>query len=124
MRTKFVMLRFGFISLSSAAIDNLAFYFIFRASGTIAGAQFAARACSVCFNYNMVRRSVFTSGQSHSAVLPRYLALALLNAVLSYIGIRLVHAYTPVAVPIAKIMVETLLFITNFAVQREYVFRK
>lgn len=124
MRTHFVMLRFGFISLASAAIDNLIFYFVFRASGTIAGAQFAGRACSVFFNYNLVRRSVFTSGESHSALLPRYLALALANALLSYAGIRLVHSFTTISVPLAKIMVETLLFITNFALQREFVFRK
>lgn len=119
-----MVLRFGLISVSSAAIDNLLFYFIFRATGTIAGAQFAARACSVFFNYNMVKRSVFSSDHSHAVVLPRYLMLAVFNALLSYIGIRLVSGLTPVGVVPAKIMVETLLFITNFALQREYVFRK
>ena len=118
------MLRFGLISVSSAAIDNLVFYFVFRASRNIAGAQLAARACSVFFNYNMVKRSVFSSEHSHAVVLPRYLMLAVLNALLSYAGIRLVNGFSPVGVVPAKIMVETLLFIANFALQRGFVFRK
>lgn len=121
-RLRHVVLRFGLISLTSAALDNLMFYLVFRSSGTIAGAQFAARACSVTFNYNMVKRSVFPSGGRHAVLFPRYLMLAALNAVLSYAGIKVLHGLAPVGVMPAKIIVETLLFITNFTLQRQFVF--
>lgn len=122
MRLSHVILRFGFISFASATLDNVLFFIIFRATGTIAGAQFIARACSVAFNYNMVKRSVFSSGERHTVLFPRYLMLAALNATLSYAGIRLVHGYSPVGVMPSKIIVETLLFLANFALQRQFVF--
>src|SRR5437660_575900 len=35
MRIYFVLLRFGFISMMTAGLDNLAFYLFFHASGTV-----------------------------------------------------------------------------------------
>lgn len=121
-RPHIVFLRFTTISLVCALVDNLAFYLIFRATGTILGAQIAARCISVFVNYRLVRRIVFFSRHGHRAVLPRYLLLAGVNAVIAYAGIRLILAWAPISVILAKIVAESLLFIANFIVQRTLVF--
>jgi putative flippase GtrA len=117
------VLRFAAISLISSAIDNLIFYLVFHATGSIAGAQIAARVVSVMFNYAAVRNTVFRCGQPHGVLLPKYLFLVTLNAVLSYAGIRLLTAVSPIGVVPAKMVAETLLFLLNYAAQKAYVFR-
>jgi putative flippase GtrA len=124
MLPNFALLRFGMISLLSAAVDNIIFYLVFRASGTIAGAQIGARCVSVMFNYALVRSSVFRSDESHGVLLPRFLLLVAVNATLSYVGIRLLTGFTSIAVIPAKMLAETTLFLLNYAAQRAYVFRR
>jgi putative flippase GtrA len=67
---------------------------------------------------------VFFSDQSHAVLLPRYLALVAANAVISYTGIRAITAISPIGVFPAKILAETLLFIANFAIQRDFIFTR
>lgn len=122
-RLHFVLLRFGMISLSSSILDNLVFYLVFRLTGTILGAQGVAKTVSVLFNYYFVRRSVFFSGGGHQIQFPRYVLLAALNALLSYVGIRIVNAESTLGVMRSKILVETFLFGFNFMMQRAWIFR-
>jgi putative flippase GtrA len=122
-RLHFVLLRFGMISLSSSILDNLVFYVVFRLTGTILGAQAVAKTVSVLFNYYFVRRSVFFSGGGHQIQFPRYVLLAGLNAVLSYVGIRILNAESALGVMRSKILVETFLFGFNFLLQRAWIFR-
>lgn len=122
-RLHFVLLRFGMISLTSSILDNIFFYLVFHASGSIALAQLIARTISLLFNYYFVRRSVFFSPGGHHVLFPRYLLLTTLNALASYIGIRLLSSVTPLGVVPSKIVAETLLFGLNFTLQRAYIFR-
>lgn len=119
----FVLLRFGSVSLVTALLDNLVFYLVYRRTGHILGAQIAARIVGLTFNYTAVRASVFYSRQSHASVLPKYLALAACSGSVSYGGIlALTHTGLLSTVP-AKLLVETILFFVNFAVQRLLIFR-
>jgi hypothetical protein len=71
----------------------------------------------------MVRSSVFYSHQRHKTVLPKYLLLALVSGTASYGGIRLLAVTMGIAAIPAKLAVETLLFLVNFAVQRLFIFK-
>jgi putative flippase GtrA len=122
MRIYFVLLRFGFISMLTAGLDNLAFYVLFRAGGNIAAALFGARFLAVAFNYTAVRRAVFLSKEQHRIVLSRYLLLAGANVCVSYGLIAFLTGVVSIRVMPAKIGVETFLFIANFAIQRDFVF--
>lgn len=124
MRIYFVLLRFSTISLVTAVIDNLTFYLVFHATGAIAGAQIAGRTAAVLFNYRSVRRAVFFSDQPHLILLPRYLLLVAANAAVSYAGIRLLSSFTLLGVFPSKILTESLLFIANFAIQRDFIFTR
>jgi putative flippase GtrA len=122
MRTHVVLLRFCALSFTTAVIDNLVFYLVFHATGAIFGAQTAGRIVSVTFNYRFVRSAVFCSDKGHHSLLPRYMALVVANALLSYLGIRLLSAYTPLSVFASKIVAETILFVVNFTIQRAFIF--
>jgi glycosyltransferase involved in cell wall biosynthesis len=124
MRIYFVLLRFGLISMLTSGLDNLAFYFLFRASRVVALSLLGARLLSVAFNYTVVRKAVFFSHAQHHIALPRYLLLAAANVCLSYALISLLTGMFSFRVIPAKISVETLMFIANFVIQRDFVFAR
>lgn len=124
MRIYFVLFRFASISLMTAALDNVVFALLFRMTGTIFASQCGARVAAVIFNYTFVRNAVFLSGERHKRLLPRYLLLVALHTLVSYACIRLLMGSSRVPVYSAKILVETGLFVVNFVIQRDYVFRK
>ncbi len=124
MRIYFVLLRFSGISLITAALDNFTFFLVYRAAGSIAMAQIAGRTVALLFNYRAVRRAVFFSDERHAVLLPRYLALVAANALISYTGIRMLTSVSPIGVFPAKILIETTLFIANFAIQRDFIFTR
>jgi glycosyltransferase involved in cell wall biosynthesis len=124
MRIYFVLLRFALISLTTAALDNIVFYFLFHITGNVLESQAGARCAAVLFQYPSVRRAVFISNERHRILLPRYLLLVAANAALSYAGIELLTRVAVLGVFPAKIAVETILFIANFAIQRDFVFTR
>jgi putative flippase GtrA len=124
MRIYFVLLRFSFIALLTAALDNLLFYSVFRMSGSVIPAQVVARTGAILFNYPAVRKAAFHSDAPHRVVLPRYLLLVAVNGVVSYAGIRFLSSHLPIGVIPAKLLAETLLFIANFAIQRDFIFTR
>jgi glycosyltransferase involved in cell wall biosynthesis len=124
MRIYFVLLRFSGISLITAALDNLTFFLVFHAFGSIAIAQAAGRIVALLFNYRAVRRAVFFSDERHRVLLPRYLALVAANALISYTGIRILTSVSPIGVFPAKILIESMLFIANFTIQRDFIFTR
>jgi len=123
-RIYFVLLRYGFISLLTAAIDNLAFLLMFAALHSIGQAQIAGRVVAVLFNYFAARRAVFLSREQHSSTFPRYLLLVVGSGLVSYGLIQFLLAHTSLTVFAAKLSAEATLFIANFAIQRDFVFRK
>jgi glycosyltransferase involved in cell wall biosynthesis len=124
MRIYFVLLRFSGISLVTAALDNLTFFLVFHAFGSIAIAQATGRIVALLFNYRAVRRAVFFSDERHRVLLPRYLALVAANALISYTGIRILTSVSPIGVFPAKILIESMLFIANFTIQRDFIFTR
>ena len=119
----FVLLRFASVSLLTALLDNLIFILAFTRYGGILTPLVLGRVFASPFNYRTVRRSVFHSSQRHMTVLPKYVAWAIVSGACSYAGIELLSTRYGVGVVAAKLLVETLLFALNFAVQRSLVFQ-
>jgi len=124
MKIYFVLLRFSSVSLATAALDALVFYLAYRRIGNVAASQALGRLLAVAFNYSMVRRAVFFSKLRHVAVLPEYLLLVCLSGAVSYAGIQLLNSRFHVQLLPAKLLVESLLFFANFAIQRDFIFGK
>ena len=123
MKIYFVLLRFGSVSVFTALLDNLVFILALHQGASVLLAQILGRAVALVFNYTTVRSSVFYSHQRHKTVLPKYLLLALASGTVSYGGIRLLGATLGSAAIPAKLIVESLLFLVNFAVQRLFIFK-
>jgi len=124
MRVYFVLFRFTFTSLMSAIIDYAIFIIVYNADGGLVISQIAARLLSMLFNYAAVKRIVFYSDQQHSHAFPKYLMLVLVSGSLSLILIDLMTEYAGVNVITAKIIAESLVFLANFAIQRDFIFTK
>ncbi len=122
LRMYLVLLRFSSVSLLTALIDNLVFYFAYRRTGHLLAAQATARTASSIFNYLVVRNAVFNAKGAHKTALPKYLTLLVLNASISYTCIRIITALTHLPVLGTKVTVESLLFFASFTLQREWVF--
>jgi len=123
MKIYFVLLRFGSVSLMTALLDNVVFILAQPRFHSVLGAQVLGRAVAVIFNYSMVRSSVFYTHQRHKTVLPKYLSLVVASGTCSYLGITLLSKRFGVPVIPAKLLVETVLFFVNFAVQRLFIFK-
>ena len=124
MKIYFVLVRFCSVSLLTALLDNIAFYIAYRQGAGVLGGQVAGRCLAVLFNYLMVRWAVFQTRNRHSTTVPRYLTLVVASGAVSYACISLLLNATHIPVLWAKIGVESLLFFVNFAVQRDWVFRR
>jgi putative flippase GtrA len=124
MRIYFVLMRFSLVSLATAAIDNIVFYLCFHNSRNIFASQVLARTAAVLFNYTTARRAVFLSGERHVRTLPKYLMLVAVNGLISYGVIRYLADERGWPVMPSKLLIETLLFLANFAIQRDFIFTK
>jgi glycosyltransferase involved in cell wall biosynthesis len=123
MKIYFVLLRFGSVSFLTALLDNLVFILAVHRLGSVLASQVLGRFFAVIFNYSMVRSSVFYTQQRHKTTLPKYLALVVASGTCSYLGIEALSKNFGVPVVAAKLLVETVLFFVNFAVQRLFIFR-
>lgn len=84
----------------------------------------AARVISAAVNYTVNRKAVF---HSHEKLLPSILRYGLLSTfilALNYFLLRLLNIVLSMALPLAKIIVEVVLFVVNFFVQGRFVFGK
>ena len=122
LRIYFVLLRFSFLSLATAIIDNLAFVLAFFVLSSILYAQIIGRLVAVLFNYPLAHGAVFLSRERRSTTLPKYLLLVAASGVVSYVLINFIHTHLSVGVVWAKLAAESALFIANFALQRHFVF--
>lgn len=124
MKIYFVLFRFSLLSLLTAAVDNLVFYFAYHATSSIAASQAMSRGVAILFNYGAARKAVFLSHERHRILFPRYVLIVILSGAVSYGLIRLLtdlFAFPPM---LAKVSAESLLFAASFVLQRDFVFTK
>lgn len=123
---------FAASSLASSLIDLALFYVCIslltymRPDGVwnIVMATAFARVCSSLFNYNMNRRKVFRSGGRNSIM--KYYILCALQFAASAGLVSLLSALFPagsLGKTLLKALVDVLLFLVSYQIQREWVFR-
>jgi putative flippase GtrA len=120
----FVLLRFTLASLLSAVLDSALFLVVFGFSASILISQASARMVSMLFNYTAVKRAVFFSEQKHANTFPKYLTLVIVSGTVSYLLIRFLTTFFSMSVLAAKISAESLVFLANFAIQRDFIFTR
>lgn len=123
LRIGLVLARFSLLSLATAALDNTVFVLGLQAGLAVAGAQVAARLASVVFHYPLARGVVFQSQRSHVATFPLYAGLVAVSGMASYHLMGLLRERLGWTVLGAKLAAETGLFLVNFWIQRDLIFR-
>ena len=124
---------FAASSFASSLIDLVLFYlcisFLARmipeGAWNIAIATAAARVCSSLFNYNMNRQKVFRSGSKNSII--KYYILCVMQFAASAGLVSLVSCLFPagsLGKTLIKAVMDVLLFLLSYQIQREWVFRK
>ena len=122
MKIYFVLFRFTLASLSSALIDFVVFMLIYGLTSNLLVGQACARVISMLYNYSVVKRMVFFSEEGISRTFPKYLALVIFSGSISYFLIKILTQFSPLPVIAAKAIVESLVFVVNFAIQRDFIF--
>ncbi len=122
MRIYFVFIRFSAVSLVTALIDNGVFILGMLLGQNVAASQILSRFVAGIFQFTASRQGVFRSALPVRVALPRFCLVALVSGVLSYLLIQSILHYVSARVVPAKLLAETILFITSFVVQRDLVF--
>ncbi|MEJ5283476.1 MAG: glycosyltransferase [Brevinematales bacterium] len=122
LKIYFVLLRFVFSSLSSSFIDFIVFTFVFLVTNSISLGILIARLISGTYNFIVNKHFVFKNKRSFIFSFFLYWLLVIILGAMSYLGIKYLNFYTKINVLIAKIIVETFLFLLSFFVQKEIIF--
>ncbi len=84
----------------------------------------AARVLSAGANFLLNKHGVFRDRGPNPAAVWKYLALCVIQAGLSALGVSLLFALTHWNETLIKLLVDTLLFLISFPIQREWVFKR
>jgi glycosyltransferase involved in cell wall biosynthesis len=123
LRIYFVFIRFLFSSMLTGVIDIVAFSIAFRFGESILLSAAVGRLVAGTFNFFVNERIVFKSQGSFRLELTKYVLLVISLMAVSYqLIIGLVETFH-VDVYVAKVSVETSLFLVSFTAQRVLVFR-
>jgi glycosyltransferase involved in cell wall biosynthesis len=123
MKIYFQLLRFGFSSLLASFFDFIVFTLTFKLTSNIILSLLIGRfVIGSLLNYIINRRWVFHSkARVFSSLAKYYLALVAMSFV-SYLLIKFVAVQWGFKIIVAKVVVESLLFMFSFFIQREFVF--
>ena len=121
MKIYFVFFRFIASSLVVSAIDAVIFSVFYFASGHLLFSFVAGRGIAGVSQFCLSKRFVFNSRRGLLWEVAKYVALVAVLTTVAYQAVSLIVAAGGNAY-LAKIVVETLLFFTSFALQRLFVF--
>ncbi len=134
LRIYAVFSKFILASLSSFAVDiGLYALFLFLIAlwqpvliqeQVIVLATIIARALSAFFNYYVNKRGVFKNQEKHGKTLWRYAVLCVSQMMLSALGTSGLYALLKWNATFLKLVVDCILFVLSFRLQRGWVFRK
>ena len=117
-------------------LDNL-LYFVFMSSGLAIGAvaaaasvssQVLARLLSSIFNFNMNTFYVFRSKEKYLKALLKYYALCLVQTFVSVVCltslVSLLSISAPIIATLVKVILEVLIMLLSYYIQKKWVFKK
>ena len=117
-----VFLRFMAASLATAAVDYLVFLMVYSMAANVLLAQSSARLAAIGINFALARQAVFHSQDRVVRSLWKFILLVVVMGATSYCLIQTaMHAFGWNVVA-AKVASELLVYLANFAIQRNFIF--
>lgn len=128
LRIYAIILKYVLSSLSSFLVDisiftGLVYLLKGRAGEYILISTVIARLVSSLFNFYVNRNVVFGGSEVRGNAALRYFALCIVQMFVSAFLVEYVYGRVPVNESLIKGIVDSVLFVVNFIVQREWVFR-
>lgn len=125
LKIYFQLLRYVFFSMLAGLFDFIIFFSVFMGTGGIILSSLAGRlAAGGMSDYIIHRRQVFHKITGGVPRLLKYYIALLGMSFVSYLLIAAAQGWLALSVPLAKIIVEILLFGFSYLIQREFVFKK
>ena len=124
------MISFSLSSLFCAVVDIGLFTLILKLlsanaiSWSLFGATSIARLVSAVANFSINKKIVFESRDSVFAQATKYFSLCAVQMVFSWLILHGLTSLNSEHVVVLKILTDILLFLTNFLVQRVFIFRR
>ena len=118
------IIKFSCSSLLSFLVDYLLFSVIFSLSGSKTISNLTARVFSSIFNFMLNKKLVFGNKESLAKSALKYFSLAAVILAVNTLLLELLARYAVKNAYIAKIIVEVLLFMFSWTMQRCFVFKK
>ncbi len=124
MKIYFVFFRYSATSIATASIDYIIFGIMFYLFHSILISMIASRSVAATFQFLFLKNMVFKTDENSSVLALKYLAVLLFSSTLAYGFMEFLNSYSGISVYILKIIVETVIFLFLFILQREFVFKK
>lgn len=118
-----LLIKFAVSALSTSLLDFIAFSIVYFFTKQLFVAMSVARIISICFNFYVNKNMVFKRHKSSISQFAKYSVLALFLFLTSYFGIRLLANVIPASIYVLKVMMESLLFLISYSVQRDCIFK-
>ena len=118
------IIKFSCSSLLSFLVDYLLFSVIFSLSGSKTISNLTARVFSSIFNFMLNKKLVFGNKENLAKSALKYFSLAAVILAVNTLLLELLARYAVKNAYIAKIIVEVLLFMFSWTMQRCFVFKK
>lgn len=122
LKIYFVLFRSIILSFATFCVDITVFSLARFFGLSILSSQALARAVSIVFYYPLAKKAVFFSDENNKIALPKYIFLVFMSGVFSYALINLLIYEFNMGFIQAKILAESVIYIFNFAIQREFIF--
>lgn len=121
-------LKYILVSLISAFIDLLLFNLFTRALDLntyylVIVSTISARLISGIINFFLNKKWSFKSNSKTSIELFKYILLFISIMLLSSLGVSLL-SFIPISLTMIKIVVDTILFVVSYIIQKKYIFKK
>lgn len=120
----FLLLRFLFSSISTSFIDFVFFGAMLFFTNSIFTSIFLARIVAGTFNFAVNKMFVFKSKGDLLKTYLKYFTLVFALGFIAYLAITYVHTKWIYNIFLAKVTVESLLFLASFAIQRDFIFTR
>ena len=120
----FVLFRYILSSIATALFDYLVFLLALPLTGgSILLSTYLSRAAALCINYTLVRNLVFDSRAALRRTFPLYLLLVCVSGFLSAMIVMGLKSAVGLDERLGKLLAETVLYLINFLIQRDFIFR-
>lgn len=114
-------------AISSFVIDVILFNIFllilnkYEVPNSIIIATVVARILSSLYNFKINAKMVFKNMTNKSLI--RYIILVIIQMLISAFGVNYLATIIPINVTVIKVVVDIIIFMVNFVVQREFVFK-